>query len=432
MSLSLAAPFAAEDRERPRLRAAARACAFAAAIVAFVISSMTLYSLGVLYDAPGGSALGKLHPATYLAVLALILEAASRARPLAYLGALPLRFPGAALFLVNLALIIVYASLFEHEPVTPLIDSFLVATILLALYEDFSEGERVALRRTLHVVMLANASLGILEFAFHFRLTPYFAGGRPILGDYRSTALFGHPLLNAGSTALYAAMLILNADRALRTPLRLMLLAIQLVALVAFGGRTSLALASVVVAFGALRALGELAGGRRFDLRAALAAAVIAPLTIAAFAAAWLGGALAPLLERFTADRGSANTRFVIFDFFNVFSLDDILFGPEPGQLASLQNTFGVEYGIENGWLGLVFQYGALMTAFFLVGLFALIGELWRRAKLGAWAIVLLFLLQASSAASLSVKSFEFNQFAILMLVVFDCRAGRESQGAAP
>ena len=290
MSLTLAAPFAAEDRERPRLRAAARACAFAAAIVAFIISSMTLYSLGVLYDAPGGSALGKLHPATYLAVLALLLEAASRPRPLAYLASLPLRFPGAALFVVNLTLIIAYASLFEHEPVTPLIDSFLVSTILLALYEDFSEGERVALRRALHVVMLANASLGILEFAFHFRLTPYFAGGRPILGDYRSTALFGHPLLNAGSTALYAAMLILGADRALRAPLRLALLAIQLVALVAFGGRTSLALAGVVVAFGALRTLGELAGGRRFDLRAALAAAIVAPLAIAVAAAAWLGG----------------------------------------------------------------------------------------------------------------------------------------------
>jgi hypothetical protein len=432
VSLSLAAPFAAEKHERPRLRAAARTCALAAAIVAFVVSSMTLYSLGVLYDAPGGSALGKLHPATYLAVLALILEAASRPRPLAYLAALPLRFPGAGLFVVNLALIIAYAALFAHEPVTPLIDSFLVATIVLALYEDFSEAERLMLRRALHVVMLANASLGILEFAFHFRLTPYFAGGRPILGDYRSTALLGHPLLNAGSTALYAAMLILGADRMLRAPLRLALLAIQLVALVAFGGRTSLALAGVFVAFAALRTVGELAGGRRFDLRAALAATLVAPFGLVAVATAWSGGALAPLIGRFTADRGSANTRFVIFDFFNVFSPEDILFGPDPEQLASLQNTFGVEYGIENGWLGLVFQYGALMTAFFLVGLFALIGEFWRRAKSGAWAIVLLFLLQASSAASLSVKSFEFNQFAILMLVVFDRRAAREGQGETP
>jgi hypothetical protein len=422
---------AAEARERPRLRAAARACAIAAAIVAFVVSSMTLYGLGVMYDAPGGGSLEKVHPATYLAVLALILEAASRPRPLAYLGALPLRFPGAALFVVNLALIVIYATLLAREPVTPLIDSFFVAVILLALYEDFSEAERQILRRALHVIMLANASLGILEFAFHFRLTPFVAGGRLIVGDYRSTALLGHPLLNAGSTTLYAAMLMLGADRTLKAPLRLALLTIQLVALIAFGGRTSLGLAMVVVAFAALRALGELVGGRRFDLRAALAAALIAPLVIAAMAAAWSGGALAPLIERFVADRGSAQARFVIFDFFNAFSLEDVLIGPDPQRLTSLQNTLGVEYGIENGWLGLVFQYGAVMSAFFIVGLAALIGELWRRAKSGAWVIVLVFLLQASSSASLSVKSFEFNQLAILMLAVFDRRAAKAAGGAA-
>jgi hypothetical protein len=420
-----------DARQRPRVRAAARTCALAAAIVAFVISSMTLYGLGVMYDTPGGSALAKLHPATYLAVLALILEATSRPRPFAYLAALPLRFPGAALFVVNLTLIILYAALFAGEPVTPLVDSFLVAVILLTLYEDFSETERRTLRRALHVVMLANACLGILEFAFHFRLTPFVAGGRPILGDYRSTALLGHPLLNAGSTALYAAMLMLGADRTLKAPLRLALLAIQLVALIAFGGRTSLALAAIVVVFTGLHALAELVGGRRFDLRAALAAAVIAPLAAAAMAAAWFGGALAPLIERFTADRGSAQARIVIFDFFNAFSLEDILIGPDQQRLATLQNTLGVEYGIENGWLGLVFQYGALMSAFFIVGLAALIGELWRRAKSGAWVIVLIFLLQASSSASLSVKSFEFNQFAILMLAVFDRRAGKAAPGAS-
>ncbi|THD44192.1 MAG: hypothetical protein E7774_11205 [Bradyrhizobium sp.] len=430
MSLALAADFPAHERERPRLRAAARICAFAAAIVAFVVSSMTLYRLGVMYDAPGGSALGKLHPATYLAALALILEAASRPRPFAYLAALPLRFPGAGLFVVNLALIVLYATFLAREPVTPLIDSFLVATILLPLYEDFSDGQRLALRRVLHVVMFANAALGILEFAFHFRLTPYFAGGRPILGDYRSTALFGHPLLNAGSTALYATMLMLGADGRLRAAPRLALLATQLIALIAFGGRTSLALALAVGLVALLRTLGEFFGGRRFDLREALAAALVAPLAVAAAAAAWFGGALAPLLGRFAADRGSTQARFVIFDFFNAFSFEDILIGPDPQRLASLQNTFGVEYGIENGWLGLVFQYGALMTAFFVAGLFALIGEFWRRAKSGAWVVVLLFLLQASSSASLSVKSFEFNHFAILMLAVFDRRAARAT-GAA-
>ena len=67
VSLALAADFPAQERERPRLRAAARICAFAAAIVAFVVSSMTLYSLGVMYDAPSGEPrLATVHPATHI------------------------------------------------------------------------------------------------------------------------------------------------------------------------------------------------------------------------------------------------------------------------------------------------------------------------------------------------------------------------------
>ena len=427
MSLALAV---ANDRQP--LRAAAHGCAFAAAIAAFVVSAMALQAVGVAYEAPGGGALQKLHPATYLAILALILETASRPRPLAYLAALPLRFPGAALFAVNLGLIVAYAALFQQTPIAPLVDTFVVGAAMLALYEDFSPRERAALRLALHAVMLVNGCLGIAEFAFDFRLTPFVAGGRAILGDYRSTALLGHPLLNAGTTALYAAMLILAADRALRLPLRLVLTTIQLVALVPFGGRTSLILAVVVVCLAALKPVGEAVGGRRFDLRAAVAAAVVIPLAASTAAAAWFGGALAPLIERFSADRGSAQARVVAFDLFDAFSFQDILIGPDPQRLATLQNTLGIEYGIENAWLGLIFQYGALMTAFFVIGFTGLMWELWRRAKSGAWAIVLLFLVQVSSSAGISVKTLAFNQFAILMLAVFDRRAGDEAATRGP
>ena len=413
--------------DRQPLRIAARLCAFTAAISAFAISSMTLQVMGLRYELPGGGAWQTLHPATYLAVLAAILEAASRPNPFAYLASLPLRLPGAALFAVNLALIVAYAALFQRAPIAPLIDTFVVGAIFLALYEDFSPRQRAVLRLMLHVVLFANAALGILEFAFHFRLTPFVAGGRLIVGDYRSTALLGHPLLNAGTTAVYAAMLILGADHALRTPLRLALTAVQLVALVPFGGRTSLTLALIVVVLAALKPLGEALGGRRFDLRAAIAAAFAAPLVVAGAVAAWFGGALAPLLDRFSADRGSTEARFAILDLFRAFSFEDILLGPNPRRLATAQNTLGIEYGIENGWLGLVFQYGALMTVFFLIGFATLLVELWRRAKSGAWAILLLFLLQASSSASFSVKTFAFNQFAILMLAMFDKRAGGEA-----
>lgn len=420
-------------RDANPARSVATALTFLATLSAFVISSMTLDWFGVLYDAPGGSFLAKLHPATYLSVLALIADAAARADPIGYVADLPRRFPGAAFFALNWILIVAYAALFQHAPVAPLVDSFFCALAFLVLYENLEEPERARLRLMLHIVMFANACLGVAEFAGHFRLTPFVAGGRLIVNDYRSTALFGHPLLNAGSTGLYALMLFFGGDRTLNGPLRFALFATQMAALVAFGGRTSLVLTSAAVALGSLRPVADLLRGRPFDMRWALALVVAAPALLAAIAAIWLGGGLDPLLERFTSDRGSAEARVVIFELFDAFSLEDLLLGPNPERLASLQNTLGIEYGIENGWLGLLFQYGALMTFAFTLGFFALVYEFWRRSKSYGGVMVILFVLQASSSASISVKSFAFNQFAILLLVVFDRRASgdKRSEGFA-
>jgi hypothetical protein len=422
-------PAIARGRDGSVAQGAAVILTFLAAITAFVVSAMTLDEIGVLYDAPGGSFLAKLHPATYLSLIALIVDVAGRPGRLAYLADLPRRFPGAAFFAANWAMIVLYVALFSHTPATPLIDSFFVALAMLVLYEDLDAENRAALRALLHLVMFANACLGIAEYAGHFRLTPFVTGGRLITDDYRSTALFGHPLLNAGTTGLYALMLFFGADRSLKTPLRFALLAIQVVALVPFGGRTSLVLTLGVIALGLLRGLADLMRGARFDMRWALAGALALPAAAAALAALWLGGGLDPLIERFTDDRGSAEARVVIFQLFDAFSLEDILLGPDPARLASLQQTLGIEYGIENGWLGLVFQYGALMSLAFALGFFALVGEFWRRSAPYALVNVALFLLQVSSSASLSVKSFAFNQFAILLLVVFDRRASGEKQG---
>ena len=181
-------------------------------------------------------------------------------------------------------------------------------------------------------IMFVNACLGIAEFAGHFRLTPFVAGGRLIVDDYRSTALLGHPLLNAGSTGLYALMLFFGADRALKAPLRLAMFLIQLVALVAFGGRTALVLTGVTIALGSLRPLADFLRGRPFDMRWALAGALAVPILLAAVATlSRCPAALDPLIERFTDDRGSAQARVVIFELFDAFSLERHSARPRPG-----------------------------------------------------------------------------------------------------
>ena len=174
-------------------------------------------------------------------------------------------------------------------------------------------------------------------------------------------------------------MLIFGADRALSLPLRAGLLVTQLVALVAFGGRTSLVLAIVVIAWratadrGAFAAGDSICGGARLGVRSARVAA--------ARAAAWLAAIWRRSSNASSDDRGSAEARVVIFELFDAFSFEDILLGPDPQRLATLQNTLGIQYGIENSWLGLVFQYGALMTSLLPDRPLRLIGEFWRRGR---------------------------------------------------
>ena len=420
MSVAWAAP-----HERLRLKDAAIALTMLAAAASFVISAMTLSAVGVAYDAPGGSFLDKLHPATYLCGLALIVTLAGKADPLGFVASLPRRFPGAAFFVVNWALIVAYVGLFQHTPIMPLTDSFFCAVAMLILYEELDPPAQLMLRRLLHIIMLANASLGVVEFLTHTRLTPFVTGGKLITEDYRSTALFGHPLLNAGTTGAYALMLFLGADVRLGPALRFALIFVQIVALAPFGGRTSIVVTIATLALGSLRVVADVLRGRRFDMRIGMALAFGLPIAAAAIVGIVEAGFLDQLAERFTDDKGSAQARIVALQLFDAFSLEDLLLGPNPAHLASLQSTLGIEYGIENGWLGLLFQYGALMSGLFVAGMAALLWEFWGRSKSHASIIVVGFLIQLSSSASISVKSFVFNQFAILLLVVFDARAAR-------
>jgi len=408
--------------------------ALLAVVVAFCVSSMALAALGVSYSATGGSALLKLHPANWLFALALLLNVLGKSDRGAYLAQLPRAFPGAAFFIAMWAFIVVFAVAIQHTPVTPVIDTFFAALAMLVLYDDLDARCRDRIRLVLHAIMLANACLGIFEFLTQFRLTPFVVGDTLILTDPRSTALLGHPLLNAGVTGGYVLMLFFSGAAPGGPFVRAGAILVQLAAMIAFGGRAAIVLTLGFVLLGSLSAIGGALNGRPFDRRIGFAFALGLPMLIAASAAALSYGLFGALIERFVDDKGSAQARVVLFELFGDFSLEDLLLGPDPERLASLQNTLGIEFGIENSWLGLMFQYGAMIATFFIVGLLALLAELSRRSRPTAILIIVHFLLLASASASISVKSVGFNLFAILLIAVFGRGVGeREARriGAA-
>ena len=404
-----------------------------ALVASFCLSSMTLAAIGINYDGVGGNALFKIHPANWLFALALAANLVEQPRPAAYLRRLPRAFPGVTLFALMTSVTLVFAALVQHAPFTPLVDTFFAGIALLILYEGVAEPMRHRIRFTLHAIMILNACVGVGEFLAHARLTPFVVAGAPILHDERSTALFGHPLLNAGTTAGYVIALFLGGSGPARPLARAALIAVGGAALVAFGGRTAIVLVAVILALGSLSRVAGVLNGRRFDRAGALALALLTPLLLAGLAVAASKGLFAGFLDRFVEDKGSTQARVAIFELFDGFTLEDLLLGPDPGRLASLQRRLGIEYGIENSWLGLMFQYGALMAGFFVAGLLALFGDIGARSRRNVGVLILYFLVLVSGAASLSVKSFAFNQFAIVLLVLFDETApGRRARAEAP
>ena len=342
------------------------------------------------------------------------------------------RFPGATYFVTTWVVMIVFASMVQQAPISPIIDCFLCSIAFLVLYADADDRTRTTLRLALHAFMLVNACIGYFEFVSHMRLTPYVTGGKIILHDYRSTALLGHPLVNSGAGAAYILMLVYGADRSVNWFLRLVLVAVQLGALVTFGGRTAIVLCAILGAIRLLKPALEVLGGGRFDMRIALLAALWAPVGIAAVVYLMQRGTFDGLIERFADDKGSSSARVVIFQLFDYFSFDELLFGPDQQRLATIQNTLGIEYGIESSWFGFIFGYGAFMTFFFMIAFAALMWEYWRRSRPGASALFLYILIQLSSAAGISVKTPMFNQFVILLLVFFcDWPHARRPQGAS-
>ena len=417
-------------RARSPLDRVADALTLLTAALLFGVSAMTLSALGVAYDQAGGSFLQKFHPATYMASLALAVRFIARARPLGWLAEQTARFPGATYFVTTWIVMIVFAAVAQKAPISPIIDSFLCSVAFLVLYADADERTRATMRVALHAFMFVNACIGIVEFVTHWRLTPYVAAGKVILHDYRSTALLGHPLVNAAVGAAYVLMLLYGADRAVGWGLRLVLVGVQLASFVTFGGRTAIVLSVALGAPRLARPALEVLAGRRFDMRAALVAALSAPVLLAAIVLLAQRGTFDGLLERFADDKGSADARLLIFQLFDYFSFDELLFGPDQQRLASIQNTLGIEYGIESSWFGFLFGYGAFMTLFFLAAFAALMWEFWRRSRPGAWALFLYILVQLSSAAGISVKSLVFDQFVVLLLAFF-CDWPREQRAPA-
>ncbi len=390
------------------------------------ISPLALVELGFAYDEAGGNALEKIHPATMLAALLVLVAAAGAGNPIGWALQQVSDSRSLVPYLGVIALLVVFSLRVVHLPFTHFFDTSLLPIFVYVLFKDMRETRGRNLALLLHVLMAFNAGLGLFEFASGLRITPLVAEGQIIEDDWRSTALLGHPLSNASLTGCYLLILSLGGGRDLPSLVRLSVFLLNVAGMVVFGGRAATVLLLVLlVLLAATRLVGILRGGR-FSPSSVLKGLVMVPLAALLTVVAAEAGFFDKFISRFFDDKGSAETRAEMFELFNHIPLSELLLAPDSRQIDTLKHHYGLDFGIESFWVSFVLQYGLIASLAYFAVLLAFSIDVIRRVRPGSpWAFVFFYGV-ASTSVSLSAKSPLLGIFTLMILVLL-----RESRRTA-
>ena len=412
---------AARSRPDTRLRGLARleSMAFILLTVVLVgVSGGLLWALGLNYDGISGSAPAKIHPATYM-VVALVGWTMLRAgNPVIPVAQALNRRPACVLLAFCGVLLLILIAARGGTGLAGSIDTFVLAGLVPILLMDRDAATLRRIEAVFHLMMLANALLGLFEFASGQRFFPFRFDGMAFETDTRSAALQGHPLVNATLTACYILALA-NGGGRLNPALRAGVIALQLVALVTFGGRsatvTTLALGGVVGLFALNRTLRS---NRIPMIGAACACFVLTalPVMVAVLAAV---GFFDTLLSRFVSDGGSAQARVDMLAIFDAVPFRQLLLAPDLLQVSTLRRIYGLEWGIENSIVSDVLYHGILVTTLLVVAVSLYLTEIARNCRRGVWLPILTFVILVNTFEGLAGKTTMLAKFALMLIVLF-------------
>jgi hypothetical protein len=395
----------------------------------FLFSGMFLDAYGWPYSLVGSALPFKVHPGSYFIFTAFAILLLSE-NPVTFFYRLAGALPAHVVYLVAVIGLIVYTLVrFGTAGASFMIDLHLVPVFVAILLARFPTRLMANLFLATILLMTLNAGIGIVEYLFHARLTPYLVDGKRVQEAYfRSTALLGHPLQNALITAV--AMLALPAARDRR-----MLFAIcgllMAFSLIAFGGRSALAVALGLLALSMpvwiVRRLARRDYSYQQFVGGTMAAIFLAGSAIIAFTTLGQG---TRVLSGLRWDE-SANTRIIGLRILDMVSPSDIVFGI--GQQGILERSerlssyYGI-IGLENSWLLLMLIFGVVGLIVFLTALLALLREVLIGAPAPAYLAALGYLLIASTNNTLAAKDSSLIQ---LIILLYGARAYAASLGPA-
>lgn len=378
-----------------------------AILLQFGLSGYALEFFGIPYVTPGGTILHKVHPAGYVLGLALLVAIVAHPNPIGYFLSLVTRRLGAIAMIV--ACVVIYVFVSRYHPTMSaayLVDAMISAALVALLLADAPPKTMVRLATLLHVILVSNAALAIVEVATGWRLFPFGIKGSEMVWDYRATAFFGHPLDGALATGVYAVILMTARQvPGLAERLRLPVILLCMAAMPAIGARTSFAVVYGVAAVMVGLALLAFLRGGGVRPRTVLATLAAAPLALLAVATVFQLGYLDGFLGRFQNDSGSTAARFELYSLFSHYGLKEMVTGYDPAVLATRVRVQGLESGVENSWVGHLLQFGLPLSVMLWCALAVFLAQVLRSTGRLALLPMLFMLAVLSTTIGISGKT---------------------------
>lgn len=193
-----------------------------------------LASLGYHMGSAAGSAITKIHPATYI-MLALALRWGGGEKSLAYLPRWKSDNGIALQLLLLIALIAIYLyAVDSFSSISFMLDTLVTPVLILLIFRGYSPAAKRLMRAVALYGILVNSLLAILERLLAVNFFPI----ATTYGDvFRSTSLLGHPLNNALITLVFV-LYVLVVNIAIQR--KMLLLCVLNLALICFGARGAL------------------------------------------------------------------------------------------------------------------------------------------------------------------------------------------------
>ncbi len=359
-------------------------CCVLAIVIQFTLSANVVKVLGYT---------GNMHPATmFPAVCALygVLR-----------GTIPLHqrmrdAPGLMLFIFGIPVVMLYSVFFTGvSGSTVFIESFWSAGIFALLLESATAKQQRLLGGILIALVVGNVFIGLYESVIQTNLFPLtfdpdaVVTSDELVEDFRAHAFYDHPLTASLVTSM--AIFLLYEMR-MRLILAAPIFGIMLMGLLAYGGRTALAVTVIVSVVLAIYRLVSGLVTRKLNpefLMAVALGAVVIPIVVAVV-----------VTQTTIADRiihnlyydDSAAVRATQWDVFKYLSLKDWLFGITKDHLTSIKYQIGLggkETDIENFWILIFLDLGVLGFTLFLAVFFGFLLHLGRYAgSLTAWLLI--------------------------------------------